>query len=174
MRPVRRHHYLDAPAARLEPWSSDVELRAADRSEVVAVDTAITGRDRTVDIDYATGLGASWYVATRGSHCVGVAALVAPTRWSPWRPEGVRVGPVAAHGPADVASILGAILAMVPRLAPGADAVSMFVADDVDVLPQLLVAGFGVSDTDLLMATDRVAIDRHLAHPRYLPSVDTP
>ena len=166
MRAVEPYHYLDAPLVALTPWATDVELRGADRAEIVAVDAAITGRDRRADIDYASALGAIWYVARRGGQSLGAVAVVAPTWWNPWHPRGCRIGPVLADDPDDIVHIFAASLAAHDPV----DVVSTFVPSSLPALSRLLHAGFAVVETDLLMASDDAVIDRH----RYLPSVDTP
>ncbi len=172
MRVVEPYHYLDARLDAIVPSATDIELVPAQRREVLAVDAPITGRDRSADIDHATSLGATWYVARRGQASVGVAAVVAPTWWSPWHPHGCRIGPVMAHDAHDVAPILAAALSTSETIQTDVDVdvVSTFVPSSLPALPALLGLGFEVVDTDLLMASDDAVIDRH----RYLPSVDTP
>ncbi|MGZ4765036.1 MAG: GNAT family N-acetyltransferase [Ilumatobacteraceae bacterium] len=170
MHAVEQYHYLDARVDTLAPWATDVELVRAQRADIVAIDMVATGRDRTVDIDYATTLGSSWYLGHRNGARVGAVALTAPTWWSPWHPSGARLGPVMAGDAADVAPILAAALVAVLSLVPRPDFVSTFAPSSLDSLPALRSAVFEVIDTDLLMASDPGLIDRH----RYLPTVDTP
>ena len=170
MHVVEPYHYLDGRVDSLIPWLTDVDLVEARRADVLAIDAAITGRDRAADVDYASGLGASWYSARRHGERVGVFALTAPTRWNPWHPHGACLGPVIAHDDADMASIVAAALAVVTDLDDRPDVVSTFVPSSLAALPALLLAGFEVVDTDLLMATDQALIDRR----RYIPTVATP
>ncbi len=170
MRAVERYHYLDARRDALTPWPTDVELVAAERAAIVAVDAAITGRDRSIDIDYAESIGADWYLAHRAGLRIGAAAVVASTWWNPWHPHGVRIGPIMAGDADDIAPILAAALSVGACADVMADVVSTFAPSSLPALPALLDAGFDVVDTDLLMASNDAIIDRH----RYLPSVDTP
>ncbi|MDX6717741.1 MAG: hypothetical protein QOH30_4299 [Baekduia sp.] len=170
MRPVEQYHYLDARVDRLVAWATDVDLKSASPAEVLTVDAVITRRDRTADIDFATQLGAAWYLAYRGDACLGVAAVAAPTWWSAWHPRGACVGPVVAHDPADVAPIMAAALSSLHRVDPVPDIVSMFCPASHDALPALLAAGFEIIDTDLLMSSNPTLIDRR----RYVPTVETP
>jgi GNAT superfamily N-acetyltransferase len=168
---IERYYYLDARVDALVPWTTDIDLVAAERADIVALDVAITRRDRAADIDYATSLGARWYLACRAGTFVGAIALVAPTPWNVWHPNGARVGPVFAERADDIAPILSsALAAVVASVAPLPDIVSIFVASSLPALPLLLQAGFEVIDTDVLMTSDDEVIDRH----RYLPTVDTP
>ena len=166
MRVVEPYHYLDAPLVALTPWGTDVELAAADRAEIVALDGAVTGRDRRADIDYASSLGAIWYVACRGRLSVGAVAVVAPTWWNPWHPGGV--GSARCWPTVPTTLPTSSLRHSLPN--EPVDVVSTFVPSSLPALPDLLHAGFAVVDTDLLMASDDALIDRH----RYLPSVDTP
>ncbi len=173
MRAVEQYHYLDAPFDTLVTSPTDVEFVEARRADVVAIDAEITGRDRLADIDYTSGLGASWYAARRRGGCgacIGVIALAAPTWWNPWHPRGACIGPVLAHDAADVAPILAAALALLTGVEDTPDVVSTFVPSSLAALPALLSAGFQVIDTDLLMASDPALIDRR----RYIPTVATP
>ena len=170
MHVVEPYHYLDARLDSLVPWLTDVDLVEARRADVLAIDAAITGRDRAADIDYMSDLGASWYSARRRHEHVGVIALTTPTRWNPWHPRGACLGPVIAHHEADMASIVAAALLVVTNLDDDPDVVSTFVPSGLAALPALLSAGFEIVDTDLLMASDPALIDRR----RYLPTVATP
>ncbi len=170
MHAIEPYHYLDARVDTLAPWPTDIDLIEAQRADVVAIDAVATGRDRTVDIDYATGIGSRWYLCIRSNTCVGAAAIAAPTWWSPWHPHGARIGPVMAGDGADIAPVLAAVLTAVLSISPRPDVVSTFAPSSLDSLPALLSAGFEVIDTDLLMASKPELIDRH----RYLPTVDTP
>ena len=170
MHGIESYHYLDAPLDRLVPWDTDVELVGATRDEVLSIDLAVTRRDRAADIDFATDLGAVWYIGRRGRIRVGLAAVASPTSWSAWHPCGACVGPVMAHDPADVAPLMAAALALLGRLDHVADVVSTFAPANLAVLPILLDAGFTVISTDLLMASSPALIDRR----RYLPTVETP
>ena len=170
MHPVEPYHYLDARTDTLAPWPTDLELVAAERDEVLAIDTAITRRDRTADIDYAIGLGARWYVARRGAAEVGAVAVIVPMSSNPWHPRGARLGPVLAHDAADVAPIFAAALALIAGSTHQPDVVSTFVPSGLASLPALLATGFEVIDTDLFMSSDPALLDRQ----RYVPTVDTP
>jgi len=165
MRVIEPYHYLDA--ATIVPWPTDVELIWSQGDQIATIDATLTGRDRAADIDFATGLGATWYVARRDKVVIGAVALTAPTWWNPWHPGGMRIGPVVADDPDDTADVLGAAMAV--AAAARAEAVSTFAPASLPALPALLGAGFEIVDTDLLMATDDV-FDRS----RYLPTVDTP
>ncbi len=168
MRAVEPYHYLDAQVDTLVPWETDVELLSADFADIVAIDDALTGRNRGDDLDYAKTLGATWYLASRHGVCVGAVAAVAPVWWNPWHPQSARIGPVMAHDAADIAAIMSSAISATAAL--DVDVVSTFVPSSLSALPVLLRAGFEVVDTDLLMASDDTLIDRH----RYLPTVDTP
>ena len=178
MRVVEPYHYLEARLDGIVPPVTHAELLPAERPEIVVIDAAITGRDRSADIDHALSLGATWYVARRrGERAptdVGAVAIVAPTWWSPWHPCGCRIGPVMAHNARDIGPILAAALATAVRFPADVDVdvdvVSTFVPSSLPALPTLIGAGFAVIDTDVLMASDDAVIDRH----RYVPSVDTP
>ncbi|MEY2445483.1 MAG: hypothetical protein QOE00_2063, partial [Ilumatobacteraceae bacterium] len=170
MRPVEQYHYLNARIGELVPWATDVELVDASPADVLTVDATITRRDRAADIDFATRLGAVWYLAYRHDVCLGVAAVAAPTWWSAWHPRGACVGPVVAHDPADVAPIMAAALAVLGRIDPAPDIVSTFCPASLDAVPKLLAAGFEIIDTDLLMSSNPTLIDRR----RYVPTVETP
>ena len=170
MHAVEGYHYLDARVDTLAPWATDVDLVEAQRADILAIDASATGRDRAVDIEYATVIGSSWFLAHRNHTCLGAVAVAAPTWWSPWHPNGARLGPVVAADSADIAPILAAALTAVRTLTPRPDVVSTFAPSSLPSLPALLSAGFEVIDTDLLMASDPDLIDRH----RYLPTVDTP
>lgn len=170
MHAVEHYHYLDARTETLAAWATDVELMVAERDEVLAIDAAITRRDRAADIDYAIELGARWYVARRGQLEVGVVAVVIPMRSNPWHPRGARLGPVMAHDATDVAPILAAALTLIAGSTYEPDFVSTFVPSGLASLPALLAAGFEVIDTDLFMSSHPALIDRQ----RYLPTVDTP
>jgi GNAT superfamily N-acetyltransferase len=170
MHPVEQYHYLDAVTATLTPWATDVSVVAASRADILALDAVVTGRDRAIDVDYATTIGSTWYLAHRHDTCVGAFAIAAPSWWNPWHPHGVRLGPVMAGDPADVEPILAAALAVCRTLVPRPDVVSTFAPSSLPALPGLLSAGFEVIDNDLFMASDPGLIDRH----RYLPTVDTP
>ena len=170
MHAVEHYHYLDARTDALAPWETDVELVVAERDEVLAIDNAITGRERVADIDCGIGLGATWYVARRRHVEVGAVALVIPMWSNPWHPRGARLGPVLAHDGIDVAPMLAAALTLVAGSAYEPDFVSTFVPSSAASLPALLAAGFEVIDTDLYMSSDPAIIDRQ----RYLPTVDTP
>jgi GNAT superfamily N-acetyltransferase len=170
MHAVEPYHYLDARTETLVPWATDVELVVASRSEILAIDAAITRRDRTADIDYAVGLGALWYLARRRQLDVGTIAVVVPMRSNPWHPRSARLGPVMAHDQAAVAPIIAAALALIANSEADPDFVSTFAPASLAALPAMLAAGFEVVDTDLLMSSDPALIDRQ----RYLPTVDTP
>jgi GNAT superfamily N-acetyltransferase len=174
MHAIEQYHYLDARRDALAPWATDVELVAADRAAIIAVDSAITGHDRSIDIDYATSIGANWYVARRAGRSIGAVAVAAPTWWNPWHPHGARVGPVMADDAADIAPIYAASLALCVTAHVTADVISTFTPSGLPALPALLRAGFEVVDTDLLMASDDAVIDVIIDRHRYLPSVDTP
>lgn len=166
---VAAYHYLDAPAVTLRPWPTDVELVPADRGDVLALDAAVTRRDRALDIDYATANGAVWYSAHRRTRRVGVLA-VAPMWWSPWHPMGARLGPVLVESPDDLSAVIAAGLVEARSLTPDVDVVSTFTPSSLDSLPQLLDAGFEIVDSDLFMASEPTLLDAR----RYLPTVDTP
>lgn len=170
MHVVEPYHYLDARVDSLIPWRTDVDLVEAQRADVLAIDAAVTGRDRAVDIDYTSGLGARWYSARRHGDCVGVVAVTAPTWWNPWHPRGASIGPVIADHEGDLAPILAAALAAVDNIDDRPDVVSTFVPSGLAALPTLLSAGFEAVDTDLLMASHQTLIDRR----RYIPTVATP
>lgn len=165
---VEPYHYLRAVAEQVQPWHSDVELVQAGRDDVLEIDRAVTGRDRTLDVDYQSRNGASWFLACRKGRPIGVVG-VAPMWWSPWYPRGARVGPVVVLDPADLSTAMAAVVDAARSLA-GVDVVTLFMASGSAVLPQLLAAGFEIDDTDLLMASDRSLIDPS----RYVPTVDTP
>jgi GNAT superfamily N-acetyltransferase len=168
MRAVEPYHYLDAQVDTLVPWETDVELLTAELSAVVEIDATFTGRNRGADITYASFLGATWYLASRDSVCIGAVAVVAPVWWNPWHPQSARIGPVMAHDAADIAPIMSSAISATASL--DVDVVSTFVPSSLGALPALLHAGFEVVDSDLLMSSDEALIDRH----RYLPTVDTP
>lgn len=171
MHAVELYHYLDVATAALRPWpGDDVELVPVERAGVIEIDNTLTGRDRVVDIDYATGLGAVWYGARRDGQAIGVVAVVAPTPWNPWHPRGLRIGPVMAHDEHDIEPILGAVLSSPAVTAAGADVVSLFAPSGLAAHTALLDAGFEIVDTDLLMSRDDAVLDRR----RYVPTVDTP
>ncbi|HEY7628764.1 MAG TPA: GNAT family N-acetyltransferase [Ilumatobacteraceae bacterium] len=163
------YHYVNAPADLLKPWPTDVELSVAPRSDVLSLDAAITGRDRAVDIDYASANGAVWYLARRRGRVVGALA-VAPMWWSPWHPQGARLGPVLVESADDMSATIAAGVVAARDSAVGVDIVSMFAAASLVALPQLLDAGFDIVDTDLFMTSD----PRLLDPSRYMPTVDTP
>ena len=167
---VEPYHYLDARIDSLTPWPTDVDLVEAQRSDVLTFDAAITRRDRAVDIDYTSGLGARWHSARRHGDLVGVVALTAPTWWNPWHPRGACIGPVFAHDAVDLAPILAAALVALADIDDHPDVVATFVPSGLAALPAMLSAGFEIVDTDLLMASDQAIIDRH----RYIPTVATP
>lgn len=170
MRALEPYHYLDARFHALTPWATDVELVVADRAEIIALDAVATGRNRSADIDYASSIGATWYVGHRRHTPVGAVAIVSPTWWSPWHPHGVRIGPTMAPAAADISPILGAAVSEARSASPTTDVVSTFVPASLPALAVMLHAGFEVVDSDLLMTSDEAIIDRH----RYLPSVDAP
>ena len=170
MHAVEQFHYLDAVTETLAPWATDVSVVPASRADILALDAVATGRDRAIDIEYATAIGSTWYLAHRKDTCVGVFAIAAPTPWNPWHPRGARLGPVMAGDAADIEPILAAALAACRSIVPRPDVVSTFAASSLPALPALLSAGFEVIDNDLFMASDPGLIDRH----RYLPTVDTP
>jgi GNAT superfamily N-acetyltransferase len=170
MNAVEQYYYLDARTEALVPWPTDVDLVVAQRAEILAVDAEVTRRDRTADIDYATDLGAQWYLARRHQRDLGAVAIVAPMSSNPWHPCSARLGPVMAHDPADVAPIISAALWVVAGSKADHDFVSTFVPASLAALPAMLAAGFEVVDTDLFMSSDPALIDRQ----RYLPTVDTP
>ena len=171
MHAIEQYHYLDARREALVPWATDVELVAADRAAIIAVDSAITGRDRSIDIDYATSIGANWYIAWRAGRSVGAVAVAAPTWWNPWHPHGARVGP--GHGRRCRRHRCRSSPHALAQCAQ-ADVISTFAPSSLPALPALLSAGFEVIDTDLLMASDDRVIDAFMDRHRYLPSVDTP
>jgi GNAT superfamily N-acetyltransferase len=174
MHAIEQYFYLDARREALAPWATDVGLVAADRAAIVAVDSAITGRDRSIDIDYAESIGAKWYIACRAGRSIGAVAVAMPTWWNPWHPRGARVGPVMADDADDIAPIFAATLALCVTPDVAADVISTFAPSSLPALPVLLSAGFEVVDTDLLMASDDTPIDAIIDRHRYLPSVDTP
>jgi hypothetical protein len=90
--------------------------------------------------------------------------------WSPWHPNGARLGPVLVDDPDDMAAVLSAGVAAASSLTAAVDVVSTFVPASLAALPQLLRAGFAIVDSDLLMATDAALLDPR----RYVPTVDTP
>ena len=162
MHAIEQYHYLDARREALVPWAHRRRTgRSRSEPTIIAVDAAITGRDRSVDIDYATSTrGQLVHRPSRAGRSVGVVAVAAPTWWNPWHPHGARVGPVMADDADDIAAD--------PRRSAG-------VADDVDArLPmssrrschracrrcrRCSAAGFEVVDTDLLMASDDTVIE---------------
>jgi predicted N-acetyltransferase YhbS len=165
---VEAYHYLDAPAATLAPWPTDVELAPGDRDAVLALDANVTGRDRAVDFDYASANGAVWHVARRGGRQVGALA-VAPMWWSPWHPKGARLGPVLVESSDDMSAVIAGLVAA-RSLTADVDVVSTFAASSLPSLPRLLDAGFEIVDNDLFMASDPTLLDAQ----RYVPTVDTP
>ena len=166
---VEPYHYLRADAQRVRPWSSDVELVEAPRSELLELDRAVTGRSRVVDVDYQTRNGATWFLACRHRRPIGIVG-VAPMWWSPWYPRGARVGPVLVLDPADLSMAMSVAVAAARELDATVDVVTMFMSSGSPLLSQLLGAGFEVDDTDLLMASHPSLIDPS----RYVPTVDTP
>ena len=174
MHAIEQYHYLDARREALVPWAPDVELVAADRAAIIAVDSAITGRDRSIDIDYATSIGANWYVAWRaGRECrccrrrrADMVEPLAPA-WRPGRSgHGRRRRRHRCHLRRSARAVRTGDVTV--------DVVSTFAPSSLPALPALLSAGFEVIDTDLLMASDDRVIDAFMDRHRYLPSVDTP
>jgi ribosomal protein S18 acetylase RimI-like enzyme len=167
MEAVEPYHYLNADVDALRLADSEIEVHRADRADIVTLAAEVCGRQRDTDIDFANDLGSAWYLAQREGETIGAVAVVAPVWWNPWIQHYARVGPVMAHDAADIEPLL--IAAMSVAVALDVDRVSAFVPSSVPGLERLLVAGFEIVDTDLLMSTDPDVFDR----TRYLPQVDT-
>lgn len=172
MHPVALISYLRAAPDnvafdRLEPGG--IHLAPGGVSEeVLALDRAVTRRDRHLDLEHADDqLGAVTFVGSRADHTIGYVQLIHPAPGNPAHPDAVRVGPVVALDPHDTAPLLAAALLATRDLAT--TWLAPFVPASHPAHDQLVAAGFHVDDTDLLMASDPALIDRD----RYFPAVDT-
>jgi hypothetical protein len=87
--------------------------------------------------------------------------------WNPWLQRYARVGPVMTRQAADTEPLLVAAISVAASL--DVERVSAFVPSSLPGLRRLLLAGFEIVDTDLLMSTHAHVFDR----VRYLPQVDT-
>ncbi len=167
MQVVESYHYLNVDVGALSLAESEIELHTADSAAIVALAAELSGRQRDADIDFANSIGSTWYTAQRDGETVGAVAVVAPVWWNPWLQRYARVGPVMTRQAADTEPLLVAAIAVAASL--DVERVSAFVPSSLPGLRRLLLAGFEIVDTDLLMSTHAHVFDR----VRYLPQVDT-